>query len=213
MRNKLSIKLFIGLFVIILAISITFGCDNIISMIKKSPNGTYIATSGQTFLGIATTTITFTSDTLTIIGSNPITGQMREDYKYDFIIYDEIITEDNIAKYDTITEEQLRVLREKLDNATTQSVRDSIRSDMSDLIAQSTANMQKMRAALRLEERRRDLPSYKPSPSYILLYHTTAENATLIGLNNIITKEVKTYSFKYIQEQDIVIIDEIPFYK
>ena len=183
------------------------------SVINKSPNGTYTATSGQTLFGIATSTITFQGDTLTVISSSSIAGQKRWDYKYDFIIQDEVITEWNIEKYTTNTDEQMNGLREQLEKTTNQSARDSIRSRMSNLEIERQSNLQKMRTALRQEERRRGIDTYKPQPSYILLYNTTAENATLIALNNVITKEVEVHNFRYINEQDIVIIDETPFYK
>lgn len=206
-----SVKLLIGLLLLISVISIISGCNNIISVINKSPNGTYTATSGQTLVGTATSAVTFHGDTLTIISSNPITGQMRGDYEYDFITREEIVTEYNIERYSVKTSEQLRILYEKREAATTQSAKKAISSDMSALSVQRQATLGKMRTMLRQLVITRSIDP--EATAYIILSHTLAENASLIGLTNIITKEVEIHSFKYLKEQDIVIIDEIPFYK
>ncbi len=195
--------------VIVLGEMMIFGCNGVISIIRKSPNGIYTSTSGQTLLGIATSTIDFEGNTLRAISNNSLIGQKRWDYKYDFISQDEVITEWNIEKYQTKTEEQIIILQGKLEKAVSQSVKDSIRSQISDFETQRQANLQKMRTMLRKLE----FPIKPERVAYILLYSTSAENATLIGLNNIITEEIEIHNFKYMKEQDIVIIDEVSFYK
>jgi len=166
---------------------------------NPEPKGTYTMTEVGSLVGTVNAQVVFNADTnvLTITADAGVFGAARGDYRYTFITADEIVDDGTIAKYDRIIQERIYALRD--------------RNKKSALEQQRVATDQKMRA-LQNDAAKLKLLGIFTSP-YIPLYGTVADNATYLGMQNVLTGSMEIHRFRYISEQDIISLDGTPFYK